>query len=304
MADVEISYKGSTIAALNASGTKTLETEGAYCEDDITVTYTKPSASSPVLQSKTAASTGVEQTIAADSGYDGLSSVIVSPILSGVIRPNAEKVKTYTYDKLLISDENATLPAYSTSSLTTFKASASLPDTYTVDFSNYDYYILEHFVTTPVYSSATKAKGRQDYHICSALYEIINIPANSFKSQSGVTYTSAFNNVNAAGSPNRIVYWSSGSAIAISSSGYGFIQSPVAPTISGSTITMASPDCKVRGNSSVLNSTYYGYVTDVRAQYVFEIYRVPKVTNGVNGWGLNSDLKYIIDRLNSNNWTL
>ena len=41
MADVEIKYKGASIAALDASGTKTLKTYGKYCEDDITVSYTK-----------------------------------------------------------------------------------------------------------------------------------------------------------------------------------------------------------------------------------------------------------------------
>ena len=41
MADVEIKYKGALIAALDASGTKTLKTAGKYCEDDISVSYTK-----------------------------------------------------------------------------------------------------------------------------------------------------------------------------------------------------------------------------------------------------------------------
>lgn len=41
MADVEIKYKGASIAALDASGTKTLKTSGKYCESDITVSYTK-----------------------------------------------------------------------------------------------------------------------------------------------------------------------------------------------------------------------------------------------------------------------
>ena len=44
MADVEIKYKGASIAALDASGTKTLKTAGKYCEDDITVSYTKSAA--------------------------------------------------------------------------------------------------------------------------------------------------------------------------------------------------------------------------------------------------------------------
>ena len=42
MADVEVSYKGSTIGSLSASGSLTLETEGKYCEDDIGITYTSP----------------------------------------------------------------------------------------------------------------------------------------------------------------------------------------------------------------------------------------------------------------------
>lgn len=42
MADVDIRYKGASIAALDASGTKTLKTSGKYCESDITVSYTKP----------------------------------------------------------------------------------------------------------------------------------------------------------------------------------------------------------------------------------------------------------------------
>ena len=41
MADVEIKYKGASIATLNETGTKTLKTSAKYCEDDITVFYTK-----------------------------------------------------------------------------------------------------------------------------------------------------------------------------------------------------------------------------------------------------------------------
>lgn len=44
MADVSISYKGNEIASMNATGVKTLLTSSAFCEDDITVTYTKPAA--------------------------------------------------------------------------------------------------------------------------------------------------------------------------------------------------------------------------------------------------------------------
>lgn len=42
MSDVSINYKGTEIANMSASGTKTLTTQGKYCEDDITINYTKP----------------------------------------------------------------------------------------------------------------------------------------------------------------------------------------------------------------------------------------------------------------------
>ena len=42
MADVTLTYKGSTIAEMNNTGTKTLKTSGKYCEGDIGVSYVKP----------------------------------------------------------------------------------------------------------------------------------------------------------------------------------------------------------------------------------------------------------------------
>ena len=42
MADVTVKYKDTAIAELSESGTKTLKTAGKYCEDDISVEYSKP----------------------------------------------------------------------------------------------------------------------------------------------------------------------------------------------------------------------------------------------------------------------
>ena len=39
MADVTVKYKGSTIAEMSGTDTKTLKTAGTYCEGDITVDY-------------------------------------------------------------------------------------------------------------------------------------------------------------------------------------------------------------------------------------------------------------------------
>ena len=54
---VTIGYKGNTIATMSAQGTKTLQTAGKYCEDDITVGYVPdgatPSGSINITQNGT-----------------------------------------------------------------------------------------------------------------------------------------------------------------------------------------------------------------------------------------------------------
>lgn len=75
---VAIKYKGSTIASMNADGTKTLKTAGKYCEGDIGVEYSAPT---PTLISKSINSNGTYS--AALDGADGYSGVVVN-VPSGV----------------------------------------------------------------------------------------------------------------------------------------------------------------------------------------------------------------------------
>lgn len=44
MSEIAINYKGSSIATMDVSGTKTLLTSGKYCEADISIVYTRPSS--------------------------------------------------------------------------------------------------------------------------------------------------------------------------------------------------------------------------------------------------------------------
>ena len=43
MSDISVTYKNETILTMDASGSKPLLTQGKYCEDDISISYVKPS---------------------------------------------------------------------------------------------------------------------------------------------------------------------------------------------------------------------------------------------------------------------
>jgi len=129
----------------------------------------------------------------------------------GVLLPAAELVQTYSYDKYIVEDEGVTIPAYSTSSAT-LKASESLTSTVSLNLTNYDYYVLERFLTMPTYNTTTKQKGRPVYQIYTMAYEIISNPSGTFK-DGNTSYASRITSVTTAGGGGRCIYWSSGTAV-------------------------------------------------------------------------------------------
>lgn len=75
-----VTYNGAEIATVE-NETKVLQTAGTYCEDNITITDASATIN---LQAKTGiAPTTSSQTITADSGYDGLSSVQINAMPTG-----------------------------------------------------------------------------------------------------------------------------------------------------------------------------------------------------------------------------
>lgn len=218
------------------------------------------------------------------------------------IRPDAVLANSYTYDKYMNADESITMPSYSTSAQT-IKASASL-GTITLDRDNYYYYIVERMLTIPTYSVTSVAKGRCEFHMGAHVFEIIDIPANTLHSliNPSLLYTSRLNTVTTVLATYRELYYSSGTALATySTQAYGVCQAAVAPAISSGVVTINSPTVTCRGHSTYYSSTYANALTDVRAQYVIEVYKAPKNSSlGYDGWSNDQLMKQIITAVNSN----
>lgn len=225
-----------------------------------------------------------------------------SPVLKfGVLRPDAELMKTYSYDKYIVADEGVDIPAYTTTSKTLL-ATAALEETYTVSYADYNWYILERCLTIPEYSVTTKAKGRAEWHMTMVAYELTEIPANTLHAliTPSTYYTSRTVTLNSVSAFSRLVYWSSGTAVsAYSTAAYGTVQACVAPTLASGVITFNTPNFIVRGSTSYFTSTYMNALTDIRYQWVFEVYRAPKNNLNLDGWGQFTQAMHVVDCVNS-----
>ena len=217
-----------------------------------------------------------------------------------VMRPDAEKVYTLSYDKYIVADEGVTYPAYTTTS-TTLKASQTISPTVARDPANYNYYVAERALSIPEYSVTTKAKGRVEYSFASAFYEIVDYPANTISALLNNTKVTALSySIFSAGNNVGLVYWSSGTALArYASAAYGVAQTITAPTCTASAITIKTPALITRGHTTYFTNTYMNAVTDVRYQYIIEVYRAPKENLPFDGWGLYNMSKHVMDCVHS-----
>ena len=230
----------------------------------------------------------------------------INPILTmGTIRPDAELIKKYTYDKYIVEDEKVTWPGYTTTS-TVLKASEDLAETVTMSYTDYNYYILERMLSIPEYSVSTKGKGRCEYNVNSYLYEIGAIEPNSFITLDGSAKKYTSRTVSVVGNGMyREFYWSSGTAVtAYSTTAYGNFFTVAAPTVASRVITLKAPALGTRGHTTYYTSTYMGAVTDVRYQWVIEVYRAPRNNLNLNGFGQTTHLEHILSCVNTANHKL
>ena len=217
-----------------------------------------------------------------------------------VMRPDAARVYTLSYDKYIVADEGVTFPAYTTTSQT-LKASQTISPTVARDPANYNYYVAERALSIPEYSVTTKNKGRVEYSFASAFYEIVDYPANTISALLNNTKVTALSySIFSAGNNAGLVYWSSETALArYSSAAYGVAQTITGPTCTASAITIKTPALITRGHTTYFTNTYMNAVTDVRYQYIIEVYRAPKEHLSFDGWGLYNMSEHVMDCVHS-----
>ena len=244
-------------------------------------------------------------TVTAPFGYYPQNATKTLDIKPVAMRPDAEKIATYTYDKWAVEDEGITLPAYSTSAQTII-ASANLSPTLSLSFNDYDYFVVQRHLCYPTYSITTKAKGRVEYYFASYCYEAAAIPGGTYVALvNGTTKITGNSIITASTTGARLFYWTSGSAVALySSTSTGLYMTPVAPTISSSVMTMKSPTCAMKCSGTYFSSTYANAMTDIRFQYVIEVYRAPKGHLNVDGFALQQNEEIIAEGINSETHTL
>lgn len=229
-------------------------------------------------------------------------------IVWGKLRGDAELVKQWTYNKLIHADEGVTIPAYSTNAKT-LRTGAALSETASLNFGSYSYMMLIRCLVIPIYSDSSKGNGRQFYYAHSGFMPMTFIPKEAFDydGESGeVGSTSAQFDTPSQSSFRRLVYYSN-SHVRFVSSQYGAYVSASAPSVSVSgtypyntgTLTVTEPNFYIRGSSSYLNSTNWGKLTDIRYQYIYELYRVP-ATDTVHGWEVESQFRHVLDCANGN----
>lgn len=227
-------------------------------------------------------------------------------IKKGVIRPDAELIKTWTYDKYVVQDEKKTIPEYATTA-TVLVASADL-ETYSASYTNYAYFVVERVLSIPIYkSSYTGGTGKEEYVLSAINYELVYAPANTFETLDG---TKSYGTANPAfvthGQHCRFLYWNNATNVALyTSAAYGVGHTYTTPTaVANGTLTIKSPAFQIRGHATYLRQAVYEQVDDIRNQYVIELWRVPKDNNVPNGWDLYSSFDGILDDIKNNNCKL
>ena len=244
MADITLSYKGSTIAEVSASGTTKLNTKGKFCEDDISLQYVKP---------------------VSPWSYLGANPVKVLDIAETETALSATGFNTWT-------------PSTTASTI----VNSSDVGTLELDMENYEYVILWYFDLTLLYDGTETNSAKLMRSIQVLRGEIIKRPGSLSKLISNEYNTNSNAVFNTAGY-GLLDYYDTSSVNKINYTYAGlypsYAQSPLSDNTSDTpTITLKSPQIRAQCNASYWSTANAGKVDKANSKFKLrgEVWRVDK----------------------------
>lgn len=231
------------------------------------------------------------------------ASVNVSPVLTlGAIRPDAEVWQEYKEDTLLVADKGVTIPAYSTSNQTLVTGSEivnlSVSD-------SYEYYATWRSIVYPIYNTNAIAAGREEYSACMWSADLTKyIPFSDLQN----TKTSDLPAASDSDSRHSIFYWSSSTTLKNAASSYGVYRNIPQVTFnytsSEKKLRISTSNIIIRGSTTYLTQSYFESITDIRSQYILQVWRAPKDGLNLSGWMMNQLTQNVADAISSASHTL
>lgn len=226
----------------------------------------------------------------------------------GVIRPDAELVETWSYDKLWLADEGETLPAYSTTAVT-LKASEQLEVQHEWVLDDYKYFVTARSLVIPIYSTDEIARGRVEWSEVHGAWELVYPDSNAFHAlvDPSKGYASrALGWIASGGTFSRMPYFSNaqGTMSVYSANSYGLWCTPQAPTYASGELRINSPLFTLRCQANVFDRPFYEALTDIRFQWIVELWRVPVGSLNLVGWSANQQLDRVLECVYSANQKL
>lgn len=228
-------------------------------------------------------------------------TVSVPPTVKQIIlRPDAELWRTWTYDGLIVTDEKITIPAYATSQQI-LMASSRLEEI-TLDDSYYKYAVVARTLSIPIYNTTEIGKGRFEWGASTHIFEDVAVSGEKFKTLVDGSSVSAssmgFSGGNYYRGVNFGVYVT---PVIQTSNTYGAWQSFSAPSFGSGKLRVSSPSFVMRGNDGQYSQQFWEATTDIRYQYVIELWRVPIGSLSYDGWQWAQSFDRILDCLYSQN---
>lgn len=226
----------------------------------------------------------------------------------GVMRPDAELVETWSYDKLWLAEEGGTLPEYSTSAVT-LKASEVLPMEHVWEIDDYKYFVTARTLVIPFYSVDTIARGRVEWSEVNGAWELVYPDSGAFHAlvDPSKSYLSrALGWVASGGTVSRMPYFSNaqGTMSVYSANSYGIWCTAQAPTYASGELRINSPNFTLRCQANVFDQPFYEALEDIRFQWIIELWRAPIGSLNIDGWSANQQMEHVLECVYANDHKL